>query len=239
MDLITAFTIGLVGSLHCLGMCGPIAIALPLGHHNWAGKVAGGLLYNAGRIITYGVLGAIFGLLGRGLKLAGLQQWVSILLGIVMILSVLFPVVFREKINFDRLFSGYASRLTNAFRNLFAGKSLSTLLVIGLLNGLLPCGLVYIAVAGAINTNEVLAGVVYMMVFGAGTAPALLALSLAGNAMSMRLRSKLAKAVPVFIVILGILFILRGLNLGVPYVSPKSEKLAPKEQVDRNGGCCR
>ena len=106
MEVITALTIGLIGSLHCLGMCGPIAVALPLSKASWSEKIAGALLYNMGRIITYGAMGAIFGLLGRGIKLAGLQQWASIGLGIIMIVSVLFPVVFREKINIGKLFTG-------------------------------------------------------------------------------------------------------------------------------------
>lgn len=238
MDLITALTIGLVGSLHCLGMCGPIAVGIPLHRNNWLMKVSGGLLYNAGRIITYGILGAIFGLLGRGIQLAGLQQWASIILGIVMILSVLFPFVFREKIKIDNVLSGYAGRLINRFRTLFSKRSLGNLLFIGLLNGLLPCGLVYMAIAGAINTNDVMMGVAFMMVFGLGTTPALLLLSLAGNVVTSGFRKKAAKVIPVFIVILGIIFILRGMSLGIPYVSPKVEKLEVKQEMKTGEPCC-
>jgi sulfite exporter TauE/SafE len=238
MDLITPFTIGLVGSLHCLGMCGPIAISLPLAKDNWLKKISGGLLYNFGRILTYGALGAMFGLLGQGIKLAGLQQWASIAIGIVMILSVLFPIIFREKIKIDSLFTGYAGRLTGSFRKLFNRDSLGSLLMIGLLNGLLPCGLVYVAVAGAINTNDVWMGIAFMMMFGLGTAPALLMLSLVGNAISMGFRKKAGKVVPAFIVILGILFILRGMSLGIPYVSPQSEKLKPKQEMKTGEPCC-
>ena len=238
MELITAFTIGLVGSLHCLGMCGPIAVAIPLQRHSWPLKVAGGLLYNIGRIITYAVMGGIFGLLGLGIALAGFQQWASIGLGIVMIVSVLFPVVFREKINIDKLFTGYAGRLIGRFRSLFKNGSMGSLLGIGLLNGLLPCGLVYIALAGAINTNDVLKGMAFMMMFGIGTAPALLALSLAGNVVSGRLRRKVSKIVPAFIVILGIIFILRGMSLGIPYISPKAEKLEVKKEMQVGEPCC-
>jgi len=238
MELITAFTIGLIGSLHCLGMCGPIAVAIPLQRYGWPLKVAGSLLYNIGRIITYAIMGGLFGLLGLGIALAGFQQWASIGLGIIMIVSVLFPVVFREKIKIDRMFTGYAGRLISRFRNLFHNGSLISLLGIGLLNGLLPCGLVYMALAGAINTNDVLMGIVFMIMFGIGTTPALLALSLAGNVISAQLRRRVSKVVPVFIVILGIIFILRGMSLGIPYVSPKSEKLEVKQEMKVNEPCC-
>lgn len=238
MDLFTALMIGLVGSLHCMGMCGPIAVGLPLHKDNWLLKISGGLLYNSGRIITYGILGAIFGLLGRGIELAGLQQWASIGLGIAMILSVIFPVLFKEKIQIDKVFTGYASRLIGSFRKLFTKSSLGSLFLIGLLNGLLPCGLVYMAIAGAINTNDVVMGVAFMMVFGIGTTPALLAVSLVGNVISISLRNKLRRIIPVFIVILGILFILRGMNLGIPYVSPKTHKLEVQKEMKVDEPCC-
>ena len=239
MDLITAFTIGLVGSLHCFGMCGPIAIAIPMHRNNWPLKVIGGVLYNSGRIITYGILGGIFGLLGRGIHLAGLQQWTSIGLGVIMILSVLFPVVFRENIKLDRVFSGYAGRLIGRFRVLFSKRALGNLLFIGLLNGLLPCGLVYMAIAGAINTNDVVMGVAFMMMFGIGTTPALLLLSLAGNVVTSGFRKKAVKVIPVFIIILGILFILRGMSLGIPYVSPKTHKLEVQQEMKVGVPCCK
>lgn len=243
MDLITAFTIGLIGSLHCLGMCGPIAIGLPLSEKSWLIKVSGGLLYNSGRIITYGMLGALFGFLGKGIEMAGLQQWASIIIGVVMIVSVLFPFIFREKIQIDKLFSGYASRLINTFRKLFTRSSLSSLLFIGLLNGLLPCGLVYMALGGAINTNDVLYGIAFMMAFGLGTTPAMLLLSLAGYIITSGFRKKVRHIIPVFVVVLGLLFILRGMSLGIPYISPKSEKLEIKKEMkmDMNGEnspCC-
>lgn len=239
MDLFTAITIGLIGSLHCAGMCGPIAISLPLAKESWLKKISGGLYYNFGRIITYGVLGALFGLLGRGIKLAGLQQWASIAIGIIMIISVLFPFIFREKIKFDKLFSGYSNRLTGGFRKLFTRESLGSLFMIGLLNGLLPCGLVYVAIAGAINTNDVLMGIAFMMLFGLGTMPMLLGISIMGNMISLGLKKRVSKVIPVFIVILGLLFILRGMSLGIPYVSPKTEKLEVKKEIKPGDPCCK
>lgn len=231
IDLLTPLTIGLVGSFHCIGMCGPIAVALPLKEHSWSSKISGGLIYNIGRSITYAVMGLIFGLLGRGIQLAGFQQWASVILGIAMILSVLFPYFFKQKINFTNLFTGYAARLINNLRKLFIQKSFSSLFLIGLLNGLLPCGLVYVAIAGAINTNQVIGGAIFMALFGLGTIPLMLIVSLTGNAISTGLKAKMRKVVPYFIILLGVLFILRGLSLGIPYVSPKSQMLTPKTEM--------
>lgn len=228
---IIALMTGLVGSLHCIGMCGPIAIALPIGNKSWGIRAFGSLTYNIGRTITYGLLGGIFGLLGQGIEMAGLQQWASILIGAAMILSVLFPALFRNKTKLDQALSGYASKLISRFRKLFKKTSLSSLLVIGLLNGLLPCGLVYVAIAGAVNTNNIIHGINYMIIFGIGTIPVMFVIPLIGNLIGAGIRKKLKGVVSVFIVLLGILFILRGLSLGIPYVSPKTKMLQPHEKM--------
>jgi uncharacterized protein len=238
MDIITPLTIGLIGSFHCIGMCGPIVVALPLKKHNLLSKITGAILYNSGRVFTYSVIGILFGLLGRGIHLAGFQQWTSILLGIVMIIAVLFPYFFREKIAIGSLFSGFATRLIVRLKRLFTDRSYSSLLMIGILNGLLPCGLVYVAVAGAISSGTVLSGALFMMLFGIGTIPLLLVAILAGNLIGYQIRSRILKIVPYFVFMLGVLFILRGMSLGIPYVSPTSEKLAPKAMVEK-GSCCK
>lgn len=238
IDLYTALTIGLIGSFHCIGMCGPIAVALPLGRRNWLGKTFAALLYNSGRSITYGLLGAIFGLLGRGIQMAGFQQWASIIIGMVMILSVVFPFLFKDSFNADKLFSGFAGGLIRKFRAMFGKQAYHNLFIIGLLNGLLPCGLVYVAVAGAINTNDVVIGILYMIVFGLGTIPVMLTISLAGNIISQEVRRKVNKFIPTMIIVLGILFILRGLSLGIPYISPKSQMLTPDKEISVEGACC-
>lgn len=238
MDIITPLTIGLIGSFHCIGMCGPIVVALPLKKHNLISKITGAILYNSGRVLTYSVIGILFGLLGRGISLAGFQQWTSVLLGIAMIISVLFPFFFREKITIGSLFSGFAARLIVRLKKLFTDRSYSSLLMIGILNGLLPCGLVYVAIAGAISSGTVLTGALFMMLFGIGTIPLLLLATLASDAIGQRIRSKMQRVVPYFVFMLGVLFILRGMSLGIPFVSPAEEKLAPKSMVEK-GSCCK
>jgi hypothetical protein len=236
-----ALMTGVVGSLHCIGMCGPIAVALPLGNKSWMHKVLGGITYNSGRILTYAVLGALFGMLGKGLEMAGLQKWASILIGLIMILSVLFPFLFKGKIKIEQLFFGYAGRLAAQFRKLFAVSSLNSLFVIGLLNGLLPCGLVYVAIAGAINTNDIGNGIFYMILFGLGTVPVMLAIPLIGNLIGQEVRKRFRGVLSTFIVILGLVFILRGLALGIPYISPADKMLVPHEKIMSDGkekSCC-
>lgn len=237
-DWITPLTIGLIGSFHCIGMCGPIAVALPLKEYRWPAKISGALLYNSGRTVTYAAMGVIFGLLGQGIHLAGFQRWTSILLGVALIISVLFPYFFKQKLKIENLVSGYAARLINNLRELFTTRSYSSLFLIGLLNGLLPCGLVYVAIAGAINTNNLASGATFMALFGLGTIPMMLTVSLTGNAISSGLRSKMRRVVPYFVFLLGVLFILRGLSLGIPYVSPKAEKLELHSEQQTDGSCC-
>ncbi|MEA3478493.1 MAG: sulfite exporter TauE/SafE family protein [Bacteroidota bacterium] len=223
MEYLSALILGLLGSFHCVGMCGPIAIALPLKHESWFARITSSLTYNIGRTITYGILGAIFGLLGKGIAVGGLQQWASIIIGVIMILSVLFPVMFR-KINIESASYKMVGKTKKLFGKMFSIRSYTSLFTIGILNGFLPCGLVYIAIASAIVLGTVEKGVVYMVIFGLGTIPIMLSLSVLGNVVSVRFRKKVSRIIPYFIILIGILFILRGLNLGIPYVSPKLDK---------------
>lgn len=230
MYIITAIVLGLMGSFHCIGMCGPIALALPLNNTSWFTRIIGALLYNIGRAITYALMGAVFGILGEGLQLGGFQRWISIAMGTIMILAIVFPALFRGSGKLDKYLYGYNTRLKKRFGVLFNQRSYSSLLIIGLLNGLLPCGLVYMALAGAIATGGVSSGALFMFIFGLGTLPMLLLLSLAGNVVSESFKASINKIIPYVIVIIGILFILRGLNLGIPFISPPEERLHPNDK---------
>lgn len=221
---IAALTLGLLGSFHCIGMCGPIAIALPIKADSWFSRVFGGSLYNLGRSVTYGLMGAIFGLVGKGFQLVGLQQITSIVLGVLMILSVLFPLLFKNKQWIDRFTNRIVQGLKLAFAKLFNLKSNFSLFIIGILNGFLPCGLVYMAIAGAIATGEILEGTLYMVIFGLGTLPIMLSLTLTSQVISINFRNKIKRIIPIFILFIGLLFILRGMNLGIKYISPKLSK---------------
>ncbi len=232
--------LGLMGSFHCVGMCGPIAIVLPLKGKSWFFRVFNGVAYNVGRSITYGLLGFIFGLAGAGLSLAGLQQKVSIAMGLVMILLVVLPWIFGGSFSAENLGTSVFNRIKKPLTRLMQSGSTGALFLIGLLNGLLPCGLVYVALAGAIGTGSLSAGVLFMVIFGLGTLPLMLLVSLAGNMVGKTLRNRINKWIPALVILVGLLFILRGLNLGIPYISPKEAKLhvPVKQEQPAKNACC-
>jgi len=235
---ISALVLGLMGSFHCAGMCGPIAIALPLHGNSLSGKIFGGTLYNLGRTLTYGIMGAVFGLLGQGVAMMGFQQKVSVIMGSLMILSVLFPALFRNQYSMEKSWFSLVGKLKSSIGKMFSVRTFQSLFFIGMLNGLLPCGLVYMAIAGAIGTGSVLSGSLYMIMFGLGTLPMLLGITLAGNLMGLAFRKGINKVIPVLVILVGIFFVLRGLSLGIPYLSPPREKIEKKfeKSLDKETG---
>lgn len=220
-EILTSFFVGLFGSLHCIGMCGPIAIALPVPNSNNISFVSGRLLYNLGRIATYSFLGAVFGLLGSRLVISGFQQSVSIFLGIAILIAVLIPPRYKAKISQHKIVQKITLPLKSGISDLFKQGTFSSMFLIGLLNGFLPCGLVYVALAGAIASGDAISGTAVMILFGLGTVPAMFAATIFGKFLNINIRRKITKAVPVFALVLGLLFILRGMGLGIPYISPK------------------
>ncbi len=227
--LFTAFILGLMGSLHCVGMCGPIALSLPLRGKTILQKIWGSALWSLGRVITYSLIGALFGAIGTGFKMLGYQQIISITIGILMIVSVFLPPLFKNH-SFGEL-KFIFNPVRRGMQRLFQERNNRALFLIGIFNGLLPCGLVYLAVAGAIGTADFLKSILYMALFGLGTFPLLLVISLLGNIVSLTVRKKINRIVPAVVVLIGILFILRGLSLGIPYLSTPKEKLTPYKIV--------
>lgn len=246
MEIIwSGFILGIMGSFHCVGMCGPIALSLPLYGNNFGQKAFGGILYNIGRTVTYAVMGAFFGFVGQSFEMVGFQQWISVVMGSLMILSILIPSIFKS-LNVGTNFP-LSAWVRKHMSKLFQKKSFSRLFFIGLLNGLLPCGLVYLAIAGAIGTANTLYGIFFMILFGLGTLPMLLAVSLAGSLISVKVRNRINKVIPFVVVLIGIIFILRGLSIGIPYLSPPKKKLNPEIHMQNadnessenvKGSCC-
>ncbi len=216
MELWTAFILGLVGGLHCAGMCGPLALALPGKNRQGVVFLVGRLAYNVGRVVAYCLLGLVFGALGKTLWLAGFQRWTSVALGVALLVGLFAS----RKLALWQPITAVVARLKVAMGGLLRRRSTATLGLLGVLNGFLPCGLVYVACAGAAATGGVFAGMEYMAAFGLGTVPMMLAISLSGKMVPVPLRLKLRKAIPVSVFLLAALLILRGMSLGIPYVSP-------------------
>jgi len=229
VELVAGFTVGILGSIHCIGMCGPIALVLPAGERSGARYVTGRIIYNAGRTVTYALLGLAAGFLGRRIALAGFQQTLTIVLGVSVLVGALLPSAWaRVAARWSPLKKLY-QWLTTGLGSLLRRRSVASLGLIGFLNGLLPCGLVYLALAGAAATAQELRGAVFMVGFGGGTFPAMLAVSLAGSVVPVRWRRQLGRLVPVVMALVGILLILRGLDLGIPLVSPALSSSAAME----------
>mgnify|MGYP000580806858 FL=1 len=230
---ITALILGILGSFHCVGMCGPIAFLLPLDRTNSVKKYSQLFLYHFGRLFTYSILGLLFGLLGKGLNLFGFQQKLSIAIGIIMILVIIIPQQHVKRFSILKPIYSAISKVKSALGSQLKKRTPDTFFTIGFLNGFLPCGLVYIAVFGAIASGSLLNGSLYMLGFGLGTIPLMTTAVYLGNFLKGELRQKIRKVIPVFVVIVGCFFILRGMGLGIPYVSPTPVT----EMVDANYNC--
>lgn len=214
-----AFILGLAGNLHCVGMCGPIALAMP-GPASLRARLPGVLVYQAGRITTYVLLGAVAGLFGQGIALAGFQQGLSLLAGAFLLLAALGLWQGEQRFAVlppvSRALVWLRSRLA---RYLHTG-SLSARYNLGILNGLLPCGMVYAALAGALTAGDLLSSAAFMGLFGLGTLPLMLMLSLAGGMVPQGLRKAARPIVSGITLVFALLLLLRGMDLGIPYLSP-------------------
>jgi sulfite exporter TauE/SafE len=226
----TAFIFGLISSLHCIGMCGPIAMMLPVDRNNSVKKVTQIMTYHMGRLTAYAMIGFLFGLLGKGLFLAGIQQELSLFIGIMMILIIAIPERIFAEYNFSKPLYRIISYVKTALGSQFKNRSYSSLFTIGLLNGFLPCGLVYIALFGAIAMQSVSLGIFYMILFGLGTVPMMSSVVYVNSLLTVSFRSKIQKVIPYVAILIGILFIFRGLGLGIPYVSPSDLNLFVQQQ---------
>lgn len=230
--LFTALLFGLISSFHCIGMCGPIAMMIPVDHHNPSKKVIQILLYHLGRLTAYAMLGLFFGLLGKGLFLAGFQQQLSIAMGILMIVFVLVPEKKLAQYNFSRPIYKLIGKVKSHLGAQFKRKSFDALFTIGLLNGFLPCGMVYAALFGAIAMQNEVLSVAYMVLFGIGTIPMMSAVVLISNFITVPIRNRIQKLIPIMVIVIGCLFIVRGMGLNIPYISPNTTSLVVQADAD-------
>jgi uncharacterized protein len=211
--------LGAFSSLHCIGMCGPLALALPVKHLPvWQQRIAA-VMYNGGRIVTYALFGLLFGIAGRGLYMAGFQQWLSIISGAVILAFIINYYLLRKSWQPKWTIQLHATVQQLMIRTLRSDRK-GAYVLLGMINGLLPCGMVYVALAAALNFREVQQSVLFMSAFGAGTIPLMLMLSIAGSSFSFSLRGRIKRAVPYLMTVMAVLLIMRGMNLGIPFISP-------------------
>lgn len=221
MILWTAFLMGLVANFHCIAMCGPISMAVPIYHKSKFGRLKSILIYNIGRITTYAILGVIFGFIGKNIAIVGVQQQISIILGFAIIIIALFPkFISKTQLN-NSAYNYILNKLKKQFTIQFKKKSSLSLFIIGFFNGLLPCAMVYTAIAGALTSSSIIEGSLFMIVFGFGTLPTMIALPYLKNSVSGKIKSLFQKIITPSLIIFGIILILRGSNLDIPYLSPK------------------
>ncbi|MBG9378119.1 sulfite exporter TauE/SafE family protein [Panacibacter sp. DH6] len=224
---ISAFSIGLLSSFHCVGMCGAFAFSLPVQEYSGVKKASAILLYNLGRTATYAVLGLVFGLAGRQMYLGGFQQWFSVTAGIIIVLVALQSVIKYPLLRI-RGFSVFNLFVQKLITRAIGQKNLHGILLLGMANGLLPCGLVYLAIAGALGTGSIEGASFFMAAFGIGTLPAMFSVSYFGYFIRLSVRNTIKKAMPWFIAAMGAMLIVRGMGLGIAYLSPQLSSNAEK-----------
>lgn len=227
----SALLIGLAGSLHCVGMCGPIALILPINRHNSWVATAQIALYHAGRLVTYSLMGLLFGFFGKGLFLSGLQQSLSIWIGVLLLLYLILKYFIKLKMPVSHGYNRFLMRLQSVMAPYIKSQKPGATFVMGFLNGWLPCGMVYVALFGALGSGHPAQGVLYMMFFGLGTIPLMSLVAWLGNRKAL-LKVRWQRVLPVFILLMGVFFLLRGLGLGIPYVSPSPIHLQVKAEAE-------
>lgn len=230
----TALALGLLGSFHCAGMCGPLLLALPLGGPSRWVQVSQGLLYHTGKSLAYGLMGLAAGILGAGVALAGYQQILSMVVGGLMLAAVALPKRWTSFLFSTPVGGRFYTWFGRVFQSVVHSKSALAFGTLGFINGFLPCGLVYMALGASMVTGHAWRSAVFMFIFGAGTMPMLFGIFLARNLLTVSWKQRLMKVVPYGLALVSVLLILRGLSLGIPYVSPK----APPAAVSAEHDCC-
>ncbi|GGM83319.1 membrane protein [Dyadobacter beijingensis] len=215
-----AISMGLISSFHCVGMCGPIALALPVHRATRARQIAGVLIYNGGRALTYAMFGILIGTLGASLAWLGLLKYASVGVGLAMLAYVLWPASLDRRLHMPVFWQKTIGRIKQQMTFYLKKTNLSGMLVLGMLNGAVPCGMVYMALLSSGATGSAWGGGAFMALFGLGTMPAMLALGIARQQLTPALRTRIRKLTPVLVAIAGIWLVARGITTSYPTPSP-------------------
>ena len=233
--IVSAIGLGFASGFHCIGMCGPIALSMGLTKKQATNYYLQNLTYQFGRIFTYSFLGAILGIVGEGFEMAGIQKYLTIAVGMLLIIMAVFSFGGKDFASKIPFFSKFLFKVKSNLGRLLQKADYRSRFTTGILNGFLPCGMVYMALTASLASGGIWQGALYMALFGLGTLPFMFTVVLLGNLMNQTFRIKILKMIPVVMIILGGLFIVRGLELGIPYLSPRAEAMTISK--DKQGDC--
>ena len=211
--LYSALILGLAGSLHCMGMCGPISMLLPGDKSKRGRYILGRLIYNLGRIFTYSILGLLIGLVGEQIALFTSQKVLFLIVGSILLLAFILPARWRQSLDALPYISRFTGLIKSSLSVFYKKHSLFAQLVFGILNGLLPCGLVYAALSGAFLMSEAWESALFMALFGLGTLPMMLGFAFLGNSLRQLVSFKPKVVYTFSYIILAIWLIFKGVNL--------------------------
>lgn len=239
--IFSALALGFASGFHCIGMCGPIALSMGLTKKQATNYYLQNLTYQFGRITTYAFLGAILGIVGQGFRFAGFQSYLTIIVGILLIIMAMFSFGGKDFASKIPFLSKFLFRVKMNLGKLLQKADYKSRYLTGILNGFLPCGMVYMALTASLAAGGILQSAGFMALFGFGTLPFMFAVVLVGNLMTTAFRIKVLKVIPVVMIILGGLFIIRGLELNIPYLSPPASSLQvhdPAMKMDMDHSNC-
>lgn len=202
---------GMVGAAHCLGMCGPFALAIGSAAAEWRTNLRRQIAYSLGRVFTYSFLGGTAGFVAARVGDA-LPAWTNVpaALAITAGLVLVWQGLLAAGAIRPRGVGGGVCPGSAALRGLLAARGLIDVFVAGLFTGLLPCGLLYGMLAYAASRHDVVAGMASMVAFGAGTVPAMVAAGLGGSLVGVAGRRRMQAVAAWCLVTTGVVSIVRG-----------------------------
>ena len=230
--LISALGLGFASGFHCIGMCGPIALSMGLTKNQKTNFYLQNVTYQLGRILTYTILGGLLGIIGQSFEFAGIQQYLTIAVGILLIIMAVSSFGGKDFATRIPFISKLLLKVKMNLGKILQRPDYKSRFATGILNGFLPCGMVYMALTASLAAGGILESSLFMLLFGLGTFPFMFAVVFLGNFITSTFRVKILKVIPVMMIILGGLFVLRGMELGIPYVSPKAEALTIQTKTD-------
>ncbi len=224
------FLMGFTGSLHCAGMCGPIIWIMPFQVFSGFKRVLAIAMYHIGRISVYALMAIVLHSF-KELFNPRVQQYVSVFSGVLLLIAGIITFIPGHKIKFKLPWS---EQVKTMLGKVIGNPGLGAITSAGILNGLLPCGLVYMALSATMVMPTAREAAMLMYVFGIGTVPMLVGITLLKSRIKLIKSGNINKFAPLIVFSFGLLFVLRGLNLGIPYVSPKVEMTSKEVK----SSCC-